>query len=327
MHISCISQLSLFVIFLLSGCSAHVSLSPNSGVALGSYTTLTAKIPHAEHGYFTTRVELTIPHGVLSVTPQVNDGWTISLETRDLGADSFTSHGNLVTTVVSKVIWTAEHPDEALSHAHLDTFSVQVQLGCRFNDTNTNTFWNNAYALWFPCEQRLSPSGELTHSNTLSWTGVVEGDSLWSDGQPRPSPYAIIGDWSACESSGGFQWFNNIIPVSTLSLSDLLVNELRLQAFVQEGLDSILSTSRQELDQVHQALLDCVVALERQQSSDDSSYSAVEITALVFGCMAFVLATVSIVFLAVALRRSRAELASVPLVRPSNDGNQPVTDI
>ncbi len=89
---------------LLSGvASAHITPQDPEGPA-GGYMTTAFKVGHGCDASPTTKVEIKIPDGVMSVTPQAVDGWELSISKRTLDPP-IDSHGTKITETVDTVTW------------------------------------------------------------------------------------------------------------------------------------------------------------------------------------------------------------------------------
>lgn len=89
---------------MLSGvASAHITPQDPEGPA-GGYMTTAFKVGHGCDGSPTTKIEIKIPDGVLSVAPQPIDGWelTTTKKTLDPPVDS---NGTKITETVGTVTW------------------------------------------------------------------------------------------------------------------------------------------------------------------------------------------------------------------------------
>lgn len=89
---------------MLSGAaSAHISPQDPEGPA-GGYMTTAFKVGHGCDGSPTTKVEIKIPDGVLSVTPQPIPGWQLSTSKKTLDPP-VDSNGTKITETVDTVTW------------------------------------------------------------------------------------------------------------------------------------------------------------------------------------------------------------------------------
>ena len=112
------------LVALAAPAAAHVSPSVTSAPA-GSYLKLDLRVPHGcgEAGN-TTVVEVGIPAGITSVTPQVVPGWTIERTIEQLATPLDDGHGGQITERTSAVTWTGG----PLPHDQLEEFGLSVKL-------------------------------------------------------------------------------------------------------------------------------------------------------------------------------------------------------
>ena len=169
---------------------AHITMSPSSGFEPGGYGWTELKIPHGTAGLLTTRFEVDIPHGVLSVKPQMKPGWTTTMEERDI--TPYMSHGKEVSKAPSKVIYQVDQAEDALPNENVDVYGLNIKLACEFTDATQQSVWLGQPALWLPTRQMLSPPGSLEVTETLSWTGIGSGEDSWSLLKPKPAPYIML---------------------------------------------------------------------------------------------------------------------------------------
>ena len=109
---------------LAAPAAAHVTPSETSAPA-GSYLKFELRVPHGcgETGN-TAKVEVQIPEGITSVTPQVVPGWTIERALEQLDPPLDDGHGGQITERTSVVTWTGG----PLAHDQLDEFGLSVKL-------------------------------------------------------------------------------------------------------------------------------------------------------------------------------------------------------
>ncbi|KQO97559.1 YcnI family copper-binding membrane protein [Leifsonia sp. Leaf264] len=114
----------LFALASPLAASAHVGVTPDS-TAAGSYAVLTFAVPHGCDGSPTTEVAIDIPESIPSVTPTINQGWTVEKTTIKLDPPVTDAHGNELTERVGQVVYTAKTP---LADGYRDTFALSLQL-------------------------------------------------------------------------------------------------------------------------------------------------------------------------------------------------------
>ncbi|HVK29032.1 MAG TPA: YcnI family protein [Nocardioides sp.] len=116
---------ALGIVALSAGAaSAHVTVTPST-TAAGSYTVLTFSVGHGCEGSPTTRIAIQMPEAIPSVTPTINQGWSVRKVSEKLAEPIEDAHGNKITERVSQVVYTAKAP---LADGFRDTFELSVQL-------------------------------------------------------------------------------------------------------------------------------------------------------------------------------------------------------
>jgi uncharacterized protein YcnI len=112
------------VVLTAGAANAHVTISPPEGHA-GSYTVLTAGVPHGCDGSPTTKVAIQMPEQILSVTPTRNPLWDVEKVMEKLDEPVTDAHGNEVTERVGQVVYTARTP---LPDGYRDAFELSLQV-------------------------------------------------------------------------------------------------------------------------------------------------------------------------------------------------------
>ena len=104
--------------------SAHVTAStPNA--AAGAYTLVTFGVPHGCDGSSTTQVAIQVPEELATVTPGINQGWTVEKNYEDLATPVPDGHGGEYTERVASVVYTAKEP---LPDGFYDSFVFSLRL-------------------------------------------------------------------------------------------------------------------------------------------------------------------------------------------------------
>lgn len=116
---------------------AHVTANPSEAPA-GGFAMISFRVPHGCDGSGTTGLSISIPAGVISVTPQAVPGWEVTTKESEL-AEPVESEGETITEGVTEVTWTGGPlPD----HEFTD-----FGLSMKMPDTTGKT-------IWFPIVQR-----------------------------------------------------------------------------------------------------------------------------------------------------------------------------
>jgi len=226
---------------------AHVRFTPVNTVLAGDDSpVLQLEIEHSFEGYALQSVSVSIPQGVVAVKPAERDGWNITIQYRPLPdyddfVDDDSGLGN-VTTVASVVQWTALAKVDDVPNFDIETFQMQVSLGCEFNDPATNTLWMGEYTLWFPTVEVSYAVSAITTpaTHTQTWSGTCSGSNCnWFNAQPLPCPYTFIGpDWSQC--NGYILWFGQNVsqPASPMFITATQANVIVQQALYNQAKSS-----------------------------------------------------------------------------------------
>jgi uncharacterized protein YcnI len=152
------------VLALAAPAGAHVTPSETSAPA-GSYLKFDLRVPHGcgENGN-TNKLEVQIPAGITSTTPQVVPGWTISITKAEVAPPLDDGHGGQITERTSVVTWTGG----LLAHDQLEEFGLSVKLP----DTPDET-------IYFPVIQTCDDG------TTAEWIQIPEEGGEEPD---RPAP-------------------------------------------------------------------------------------------------------------------------------------------
>lgn len=161
----------------ISPASAHVTASA-ANAAAGSYTLVTIGVPHGCDGSATTEIAIQIPEAFASVTPGVNQGWTVEKVFTDLATPVSDGHGGEYTERVSEVVYTAKEP---LQDGFYDSFVISLRLP---EDTAGQT-------LYFPTIQTCE-EGEA------AWIQIPE-EGASGDDLEMPAPSITVTEPDAQE--------------------------------------------------------------------------------------------------------------------------------
>ena len=188
--------------------TSYITLNPDFGGESGGYFHTTIRVPHGAKGLHTTKLDITVPDGILVAKPEVPEGWTANIESRTLSEDEqYVSHGKLETKAPSKIIIEANSHEDRVHYDHLLNIDIQLKIGCIFKNKEYNTIWNNEYTLWWKIDQYYeSSTGE---KSIIRWNGTQQdaedGSSpSWSSLPEgiKPAPYLYIEPGKMCSIDG-----------------------------------------------------------------------------------------------------------------------------
>lgn len=182
---------ALGIVALSAGAaSAHVTVTPST-TAAGSYTVLTFSVGHGCEGSPTTRIAIQMPETIPSVTPTINQGWTVRKVSEKLAEPIEDAHGNKITERISQVVYTAGTP---LADGFRDTFELSVQVPDAEGDTVTfpviqtcqkgSTSWIETPAEGQDEEELESPAPAftITAASGAGHHGETDEESTETDG-------------------------------------------------------------------------------------------------------------------------------------------------
>lgn len=286
--------------------SAHITFTPNYGAPSGWYFTTSMKIPHGKPGHFTTKIEVSVPYGILTVKPEDIHGWDITIQERDI--TPYVSHGNTISKGPSTIIYQANTAADALDDKHLMTVDFQTKIGCDFKSSETtNTEWQGEYTLWWPTKQYYSTENSLDIIDTDEWTGIPENkDSAWATAKPKPSPYTFIYSSNKCineqdKSQVGLIWDNVLVPVA--ADQNAIENVAHVKSLLNEEIFDLNETFTGRLD-----------TLDRISTYYDV-HIVVSIIALVFSVLSFGLICGFVLARTMCSQKKYASILGVPLVQ------------
>lgn len=183
---------ALGIVALSAGAaSAHVTVTPST-TAAGSYTVLTFSVGHGCEGSPTTKIAIQMPETIPSVTPTINQGWSVRKVSEKLAEPIEDAHGNKLTERISQVVYTAKAP---LADGFRDSFELQVQIPDAEGDTVTfpviqtcqkgSTSWIETPAEGQDEEELESPAPAFTITAASAeghHGGAADEESAESDG-------------------------------------------------------------------------------------------------------------------------------------------------
>ena len=158
---------ALAALALPAAASAHVTLQPASAPA-GSYAVFDVRVPNERDDSATTKVELKLPPGFLTVSTQPVPGWRAQVVTERLARPVATDHGE-ATEQVDRVVWSGDDsPAGRIPPGSFQDFPISVKLPDRAGETLTfkalQTYASGEVVRWIgaPDADDPAPQVELT---------------------------------------------------------------------------------------------------------------------------------------------------------------------
>ncbi len=117
---------------------AHVTANPSEAPA-GGEVVISFRVPHGCEESDTTGLSVSIPEGVVDVSPQAIPGWEVTMKEGKLPQPVTTDEGETLTEGVTEVTWTGG----PLSHDQFADFGLAMTMPDSVGKT-----------VWFPIVQR-----------------------------------------------------------------------------------------------------------------------------------------------------------------------------
>lgn len=270
---------------LLNVALCHITINPN-GVLGCTYEHLLYSVGHAEPGYSTYKLVIQIPGGVKSVSFDQRAGWVQTQKLRNLTqSEQYFDHGKLVTTALDTITIEAESTNDLITDDEKGAWSMTLNLGNLYGDSETDTIWNDIPTVWFKTDQYIVEDSsnpkepgrpiETANGQTLSWTGTGSGTDIWYLMKPNPSPYARLLAWNSC-ANRTIDWFGTDLLSPNSSTVDL-ATVAYVEGYVDEELLTLATAVNRQTSQLW----------DSKQNTNNAE--SVAIAGLVFGLAGFLL--------------------------------------
>jgi uncharacterized protein YcnI len=147
--------------------AAHVTLQPEQAPA-GGFTRLDVRVPTERDNASTTKVEMRMPPGFLSVSYEPEPGWDVELTMRELD-EPVEQFGERVTEEVGRITFTAQGEANAIGPGEFRDFGLSVAVpegrpGSMLSFPALQTYSNGEVVRWIgpPDSEEPAPQVELT---------------------------------------------------------------------------------------------------------------------------------------------------------------------
>jgi uncharacterized protein YcnI len=147
--------------------AAHVTLQPEQAPA-GGFTRLDVRVPTERDNASTTKVEMRMPPGFLSVSYEPEPGWDVELTMRELN-EPVEQFGERVTEEVGRITFTAQGAANAIGPGEFRDFGLSVAVpegrpGSMLSFPALQTYSNGEVVRWIgpPDSEEPAPQVELT---------------------------------------------------------------------------------------------------------------------------------------------------------------------
>jgi uncharacterized protein YcnI len=184
-HRYIVAAVGVAILALVPAAGAHVTLQPEQAPA-GGFTRLDVRVPNEEESADTTKVEVQMPPGFLSVSFEPEPGWSAEVTMRKLDKP-VEQFGEQVTEEVGQVTFTADGQAAAIHPGEFRDFGLSVGVpegrpGSKltFKALQTYTGEGAHVRRWIgpPDAESPAPQVELT---------AAEGEEAAAPAAPEPA--------------------------------------------------------------------------------------------------------------------------------------------
>jgi uncharacterized protein YcnI len=152
---------------LAPAAAAHVTLQPEQAPA-GGFTRLDVRVPNERDNAGTTKVEVQMPPGFLSVSVEPDPGWDSAVTMRDLD-EPVEQFGEQVTEEVDRITFTAQGEANAIQPGEFRDFGLSLAVpegrpGSMLTFRSLQTYSSGEVVRWIgpPDSEEPAPQVELT---------------------------------------------------------------------------------------------------------------------------------------------------------------------
>jgi uncharacterized protein YcnI len=147
--------------------AGHVTLQPEQAPA-GGFTRLDVRVPNERDNAGTTKVEVQMPPGFLSVSYEPEPGWDVELTMREL-EEPVEQFGEQVTEEVGRITFTAQGEANAIQSGEFRDFGLSLAVpegrpGSKLTFKALQTYTGGEVVRWIgpPDSEEPAPQVELT---------------------------------------------------------------------------------------------------------------------------------------------------------------------
>jgi uncharacterized protein len=181
---------------LPAAAQAHVTLQPRNAPA-GAFTVENVRVPNERDNAATTKVDLKLPPGFVSVSYAAAPGWKAHVSKTKLAKPIKTDDG-LVTEQVSRITWTASSKADAIQPGQFRDFPLSLHIPGKAGDKLTfkalQTYSNGEVVRWIGTPDAAQPAPQV------AVVAATEGGDGAAMTGPPAQPAAAV---SRAKSAGG----------------------------------------------------------------------------------------------------------------------------
>ena len=190
------APLALILAIAPSAAEAHITVQPSSAPA-GGFARLDVRVPNERDDRGTTKVDLKLPPGFLSVAYESVPGWTVKV-TKEKLAKPIKVEGFDVTEQVSRITWTGDGEQGVIPPGQFRDFGLSAAIpkgkpGSKLTFKALQTYQGGEVVRWIGPENADEPAPTVT----LTAGGQGGGHGAPAAAGAAPTPAAAEADDSS----------------------------------------------------------------------------------------------------------------------------------
>ncbi len=148
-----------------SAASAHVGLVPSTAPA-GDFARIDVRVPNERDDAGTTKIEMQLPPGVISVRHEPVPGWRVRIRDKQLEEPIKTDDGFEVDRQVDRITWTGDGREGIIEPGQFQDFGISLRVPGKAGDVLAfkalQTYEGGEVVRWIGPEDADEPAPTLT---------------------------------------------------------------------------------------------------------------------------------------------------------------------
>ena len=186
--------------------SAHVTVQPKTAPS-GGFVREDVRVPNEQDKANTTKVELQLPDGFISVSYEPVPGWTVTVGKTKLAKPQKDDDGNEITEQVKTITWTGDGKEGKIAPGQFQDFGLSVAMpsakpGTKLTFKALQTYDNGDVVRWIGAPDADEPAPQVTLVDANAASGATSPVSNTTPAPPAASASSPSSDSSDSASKG-----------------------------------------------------------------------------------------------------------------------------
>jgi uncharacterized protein YcnI len=144
---------------------AHVTVQPQTAPS-GGFVREDVRVPNEQDKANTTKIELELPDGFISVSYEAVPGWTVKIGTAKLAKPQKDDDGNVISEQVKTVTWTGDGKQGKIAPGQFQDFGLSVAMpagkpGTKLTFKALQTYDNGDVVRWIGPPDASEPAPQV----------------------------------------------------------------------------------------------------------------------------------------------------------------------